>query len=531
MAPAVIFSAALVLLLLILLLKRWLPPMKMLCRGKTFSVRFGRHRGAPGVVLDLWDIYGPNVYFESSATVLDSKAAEGKACTLAGLRIVKPLMRAWFFVGYLVSVLIVLPSVALLTWNLAGTFSPAAVDHLPPNSTFGAAAAQGDSTRGGVLQVVIPGVNLPSGEIGCYLATLLACSVVHEAGHAMAALAEGVAVHGCGMTLICCLLPVAYVHLSTSDLEAASYRQKIRVYTGGVWHNLVLAALAGLALSLMPPQASRGVEVAGVAAGSPAGSGAVALAPGDLIFSVNNCSVDSTSTWFGCIKAASVNDWGWCSSPASSAPGNPPTVQSSSSNCCSAEEEARGNLCFEWSGARFGGHGKSPPRECRKARDLVKTGTVCSDDQDCLPTDDLAQGCSRPVFYGPGGVELAPETKLLQVKRRDGLLDFLYVGHPMEVYRDVQVLELGHYEGTMSKFLFYLVSFSAALAVLNIVPCYRLDGQYIVKAMVDEAFLQSQNFLKRNRVVNVVTFLGTSLIAANFVQGVLAAFSASIGSS
>ena len=33
----------------------------------------------------------------------------------------------------------------------------------------------------------MPGVNLPLSQVGYYLATLLICAVIHEAGHAIAA--------------------------------------------------------------------------------------------------------------------------------------------------------------------------------------------------------------------------------------------------------------------------------------------------------------------------------------------------------
>ena len=42
------------------------------------------------------------------------------------------------------------------------------------------------------FQVVLPGVTLPMSDIGYYIMALLFCSVVHEAGHAIAAIQEGI---------------------------------------------------------------------------------------------------------------------------------------------------------------------------------------------------------------------------------------------------------------------------------------------------------------------------------------------------
>lgn len=44
------------------------------------------------------------------------------------------------------------------------------------------------------FQVVLPGVTLPISDIGYYMMALLFCSAVHEAGHAIAAIQEGIAV-------------------------------------------------------------------------------------------------------------------------------------------------------------------------------------------------------------------------------------------------------------------------------------------------------------------------------------------------
>ena len=41
------------------------------------------------------------------------------------------------------------------------------------------------------FQVMLPGVTLPISEFGYYVMALLLCSVIHEAGHAIAALQEG----------------------------------------------------------------------------------------------------------------------------------------------------------------------------------------------------------------------------------------------------------------------------------------------------------------------------------------------------
>lgn len=59
----------------------------------------------------------------------------------------------------------------------------------------GAAAAATASVQ---LEILLPGVNLPLQEIGYYIATLVMCTLLHELGHALAAVLEDVPVTGFG---------------------------------------------------------------------------------------------------------------------------------------------------------------------------------------------------------------------------------------------------------------------------------------------------------------------------------------------
>lgn len=55
------------------------------------------------------------------------------------------------------------------------------------------------------LEILLPGVNLPLEEIGYYVATLLISTVVHELGHAIAAVLEDIPVTGFGFHVSFCL--------------------------------------------------------------------------------------------------------------------------------------------------------------------------------------------------------------------------------------------------------------------------------------------------------------------------------------
>lgn len=64
----------------------------------------------------------------------------------------------------------------------------------------------------------------------------------------------------------------------------------------------------------------------------------------------------------------------------------------------------------------------------------------------------------------------------------------------------------------------YLVTFSLAVALLNAVPCYGLDGQFISKTLIDCVFAHFP--LKRRFAINrFVMFYGVAVLGGNLFVG------------
>ena len=62
------------------------------------------------------------------------------------------------------------------------------------------------------------------------------------------------------------------------------------------------------------------------------------------------------------------------------------------------------------------------------------------------------------------------------------------------------------------------MSLSGALALLNMVPCYSLDGQWALFALVDHTLTSAiPDEDQRNVLCNVILTLGTLLLAANIM--------------
>ena len=195
-----------------------------------------------------------------------------------------------------VSALLLIPAMVLLVQTLVNNLM----------QIFGSELAEQES-QGTVivLQPVLPGVNMPLGELGYYFIPLLICSIIHEAGHAIAAVEADVRVLGFGI-MVFFVLPAAHVDLPTDQLLALRKSRQLRVFAAGIWHNIVLAVVAYLVLfsapSLFSPffRHGTGVAVASVAAGA-AVEGPTGLKVGDAVVAINDCPVRNKVEWRNCL--------------------------------------------------------------------------------------------------------------------------------------------------------------------------------------------------------------------------------------
>ena len=119
----------------------------------------------------------------------------------------------------------------------------------------------------------------------------------HEAGHAVAAYNCGVRVL-CAGTVLLAIFPAAFVELPTDQLEARTLLSQLRVFSAGVWHNIVLAVIAWCLVSsapiLLAPGYSwgGGVAVLRVQEGSSL-QGPSGLVEGDVLIAVQGRPVNN----------------------------------------------------------------------------------------------------------------------------------------------------------------------------------------------------------------------------------------------
>uniref|UniRef100_A0A3P8PA77 Membrane-bound transcription factor site-2 protease n=1 Tax=Astatotilapia calliptera TaxID=8154 RepID=A0A3P8PA77_ASTCA len=413
----------------------------------------------------------------------------------------------WFNSGLVFGIAAMLGSVVLLIRTLQQTIAQMTTDN----------PRIGDPQT---LQVVVPGVNLPTSQLAYFFIALLLSGVIHELGHAVAALREQVRVNGFGM-FVFVVYPGAFVDLFTTHLNLISPAQQLRIFCAGVWHNFVLclAALAFLfllPLLLFPMYATGAGALVTEVVQSSAADGPRGLSVGDIVTGLEDCPVRGVEDWTSCLShLAHTPQTGYCVPVASLQPswahGRAFKRLDGTMDCCS--NNSLTDLCFSYIKSQVF---KQIWLQVRK----MVTGTrVCHTDDDCAAHSHTASICVTP--------SLENQTRFIRVTHPPNT-HMLFVGYPPHLQYAVSLtnfvprfgflhLDLPVFLETFCK---YVVSLSGALAVVNSVPCFALDGQWMLNALL-EATLASVviDRQKRELIGFFLLLAGSALLAANVALG------------
>ena len=218
--------------------------------------------------------------------------------------------RRWFAVGSSITCLTTAVAVVFLSFILLNT--------LWKLWTKSSELSSVDSQNRNALVPLIPGVNLPINQVVYVLISLFICTVIHELGHALSALSDQAKLNGIGCFLFV-IYPGAFVDIESESLNKLSPSQQLRIYCGGVWHNIVLCVCAVFLLFALPIfiwsfmfSLNNGIVVTDVATDSPI-AGEKGLMIGDELTFINDCQISNTSMWRHCIhKSTSEPQIGFC---------------------------------------------------------------------------------------------------------------------------------------------------------------------------------------------------------------------------
>nr|XP_026690055.1 membrane-bound transcription factor site-2 protease isoform X1 [Ciona intestinalis] len=442
-------------------------------------------------------------------------------------------LKVWFDAGILFAALAMLSSTILLIHTLVKSF----LDLNIFTTTPAVPSSQ-------VLTVIVPGVNLPLNDLSYLLTAILLSGILHELGHAVAATREGIEVNGFGIFLFV-IYPGAYVDLNSTDLNRANARKQLRVYCAGVWHNFILCLIACVLIFSLPfmlapfySQGGEGVIVTYQAQNSPL-QGSSGIMVGDVVQHIGNCHVQESKTWFKCVnESRTLPQMGSCikwnelekltlkSSVVSSiALSEAGTLSDGHPDCCGVNPPPT-HLCYHYKVSQKKMFACLPGRTMMSFKD-------CTNNVDCGRHDQAVgvEGiCAFPLLG-----DTTTRFMRLKILRYPNLpaQHVLYLGEPADLVRFLTISEYRprwwwlplRLPAVLLKFLQYMFSMSGALAVLNIVPCYALDGQWAFKSFLDFFYGRHpdlDNF--KERVSTVVLCCGTLLVTLNVIFGFLNVF-------
>ncbi|XP_066140906.1 membrane-bound transcription factor site-2 protease [Euwallacea fornicatus] len=373
-----------------------------------------------------------------------------------------------------------------------------------------------------LITPVMPGITLPITELWYYCITLLICSIVHELGHALAAVLEDVGIleFGCNLYFI---LPVAYVSLPTDKLSTVSLRKQLRVFTAGVWHNIVLCFLGYLVYCSLPTIFSpfyiynKGIVVSSIFKQSPLDDPVKGLAVKDLITSINHCKISSEDEWFDCLSNKENFKPAVCISSdlVHTKDESVPLKHLGGGfvECCDSKNNK--NICFEL--IDIGNNElELPGHVCLPGRTVMEKSTnFCTSSPHSCPFESY---CFKPI--------LPNNTFLFKISCNTKYVIFL--GHPNDLTCTIEIspyVRKNNYfpisfPSRTTKFLKYVVTISLGLAFVNILPFIFMDGGHVLQIVC--LMLLGKKIEKRRtiQVVNVITWLSTILFTIYLIYTV-----------
>lgn len=115
--------------------------------------------------------------------------------------------------------------------------------------------------------------------------------------------------------------------------------------------------------------------------------------------------------------------------------------------------------------------------------------------------------------------------QIIQLKRKMGK-DVLFLGHPADIYKTIDVSNwVPKYNfltpkipESLALLCKYIITFSAGLAAVNVIPCFFSDGQYIINILalyVNHVIPHSRH--TRQVLILTITSIGTILLSINIV--------------
>lgn len=401
-----------------------------------------------------------------------------------------------------------------------------------------------------IMLPMIPGVTVPwmSSYVVPLGLSLLISIGWHECGHALASAIEGYPPLSVGIFCMAPFMCGAYVKLS-SEIQHLAPWSRLRIWSAGIWNNVVLCLILSLLstrvtisivqyLSMPLYSYNNGAVLLEMSSSSPFAGFLDPSSQTTTIVGLAEFDIRSSEDWYKSIRTLSDDDSilhnnGFCISP---------TVLRHSSTCCDHVDNSTmrphdHDICFLLDGPEHHDvavnrtHADNYRSVCATADTIAKySQATCASSIDCRRTDvdDVSEEvCIVPRFVAENSQNtlLWIDVSTEQVVRR-----LMYAGSAQRLwwagtfgdslfrFRAFFPFFLSHSIAMLPLYAARLFSFawgiSATLALINAVPMYSLDGQYIYET-VFIGILSQRGPLPHKwflRIYRIALVTGTTLV-------------------
>ncbi len=420
----------------------------------------------------------------------------------------RKLARLWFDIGVLIGLLLMGFSIIVMIIAL-----------------YQSVSNDQQSKEEQILTPLMPGVNLPWNEVSYYFITIIVCGVFHEMGHALAAVTEQVRINGFGMFVLF-IYPGAFVDLHSDHLTVVSPRRQLRIYCAGVWHNVLLSASMALFLQSLPYillpfyTQGQGAVITNIESESALYN---KLYPGNAVFQIGSCSVANSKDWYSCIGGiVSHSQTGYCIDNGDLHLHEILNIEQTTLiddiiECCPLGTNS--DLCFSFTNS-------SPNNDklnnqkfvCLTARQVL-TSNICHSNDECSVIK-ASSICITPT------IAMSKNNHLTKIKHTGiGVDPVIFVGDLRTLLYNTKMCDFLPLSPSIPLWIppliqtlaIYMISISSALALLNMLPAFALDGQWALTALMEIIMPEHP---KRNKIVNGILTLGTVLLVMNIILGI-----------
>ncbi|PSS11067.1 Membrane-bound transcription factor site-2 protease [Actinidia chinensis var. chinensis] len=419
------------------------------------------------------------------------------------------------------------------------------------------------------------GLSISVTDVGYMCISTIMSVSAHEFGHALAAASEGIQIEYVAVFLAV-LFPGALVAFNYELLQALPSFATLRIYCAGIWHNAACCAVCGLALFFLPlilyPFYIHGESpmVLDVSSTSPLSG---VLSPGDLIMSLDGIQIRNPQEWMEMssniqektLKISNFsNDSQFTSANGQKGYCVPSFLMEASKDfrltedqsTCPKELTTFATIsCFNSSmlaNSSIEDNYKSNGMHCLNATDIVKlkkcgggwvksainkSSCLCPEDQSCLnPVQTPGLTWMEIMYSSPYSLECwqSRRNSFSGVKSSNiGEMNcggaFVFIGDAISMAHSIQLTAytprwsfyFGAYlPNVLEKFFVCTFHVSLALALLNSLPVYFLDGESILETTLSYFRLLSPRM--KGRVLQLCLLVGTIISVFAFLRIFLA---------